>query len=182
MIIRIEIDSVFASEAHQGRKPPSVSTTPPRARVGQTLTSRGPGRIHLCVSRRCLGSHVFQTRHGDNFTLRYLLIGRRHTQKSEFVRNHTLIFMDKFLHSSQQFNDVVMPSSTVGCLRELESARLWDTNPRLRPPTRPGDSSPVIDGQLGRGKRWIRPENRRRFRLVTPELVLKDHDACVRVR
>ena len=171
---------MFASEAHQGRKPPSVSTTPPRARVGQTLTSRGPGRIHLCVSRRCLGSRVFQTRHGDNFTLRYLLIGRRHTQKSEFVRNHTLIFMDKFLHSSQQFNDFVMPSSTGGCLRELESARLWDTNPRLRPPTRPGDSSPVIDGQLGRGKRWKRPENRRRFGLVTQRLSCPQRSRCVR--
>ena len=53
-------------------------------------------------------------------------------------------------------------------MRELESARLWDTNPRLRPPTRPGDSSPVIDGQLGQGKRWKRPENRRRFGVVTP--------------
>ena len=111
---------------------------------------------------------MLQTRHGENFKLRYLLIGRRHTQKSEFVRNHALIFMDKFLHSSQQFNDFLMPSSTGWCLRELESARLWNTNPRLRPPTRRGDSSPRIDRQLGRGKRWKKPENRRRFGLVTP--------------
>ena len=111
---------------------------------------------------------MLQTSHGENFKLRHLLIGRRHTQKSEFVRNHTLIFMDKFLHSSQQFNDFLMPSSTGWCLRELESARLWNTNPCLRPPTRRGDSSPRIDRQLGRGKRWKKPENRRRFGLVTP--------------